>query len=387
MNDLDLFADPSRGHLPDDELGRRAERAARRRQRRQRRGSHAAIFFALAFLVALVGGGGLLGYAALRSYMIPPDYAGQGSGQIVVQIKDGDTAKAMGARLQGAQVVKSSRAFVKVAKKEPKAQSIQPGFYTMHQRMAAAAALALLLDPNSRSGNQITVPEGLRTEQIIQSLSKKTGIPIGEFQEAVEDPTGLGLPPYARGQLEGYLFPARYDLNPNATASAILKTMVDRHNKVAADSDLLARSKAAHLSPTAVLIMASLIQAESGRHSDMPKVSRVIYNRLTHDPPMKLAFDSTTLYGLHKYGIAASHTDLQSTSRYNTYRYSGLPPGPITNPGEAAIDAVFTPAKGNWLYFVTTDPKRHITEFTADQQEFAKLKAKLDRYLAAHGGR
>jgi UPF0755 protein len=319
--------------------------------------------------------------------MIPPDYAGQGTGQIVVQIKDGDSAKAMGDRLQGAQVVKSSRAFVKVAKKDPRAQSIQPGFYTMRQRMAAASALALLLDPKSRSGNQITVPEGLRASQIIQALSKKTGISVREFQKAVDDPAGLGLPSYAKGKVEGYLFPARYDLNPNASAKSILAMMVDRYKKVAADNDLVARAKEARLSPATVMVMASLIQAESGRHSDMPKVSRVIYNRLRHDPPMNLAFDSSVLYGLGKFGIVASGQDLQSTSPYNTYKRPGLPPTPISSPGEAAIEAVFNPAEGTWLYFVTTDPKRGITEFATNQEDFAKLKAKLDRYLAGQGGR
>ncbi|HEY7486553.1 MAG TPA: endolytic transglycosylase MltG [Streptosporangiaceae bacterium] len=387
MNDLDLFADPSRGgHLPSERLGRRDQRAARKRQRRRRRGSHAATFFALAFLVAVVGGGGLLGYAALRSYMIPPDYVGQGTSQTVVQIRDGDSAKTMGDRLHVAQVVKSSRAFVKVAKKEPRAQSIQPGFYTMRQHMAAAAALTLLLDPKSRAGNQITVPEGLRASQVMQALSKKTGIPLRDFQRAANNPAGLGLPSYAKGRVEGYLFPARYDLNPNASAQAILTMMVDRYKKVAADNDLVARAKLAHVSPARVITMASLIQSESGRHTDMPKVSRVIYNRLKHKPQMNLAFDSTVLYGLGKFGIVASHQDLQSPSPYNTYTHSGLPPGPISNPGEAAIEAVFSPAKGSWLYFVTTDPQRHITEFTDNQKDFAKLKAKLDRYLASHGG-
>ena len=387
MSDLDLFSDPTRGgHLPSERLGRRDQRAARKRQRRRRRGSHAAAFFALAFLVAVVGGGGLLGYVALRSYMIPPDYTGQGTGEIVVQIKDGDTVQAMGDRLQGAQVVKSSRAFLKVAKDDPRAQSIQPGFYTMRQRMAATAALALLLDPKSRAGNQITIPEGLRTSQIFQALSKKTGIPVREFQQAAKNPRGLGLPSYAKGRVEGYLFPARYDLSPNASAKAVLAMMVDRYKKVAADDDLVARAKLARLSPGTVMTMASLIQAESGRHSDMPKVSRVIYNRLRHDPPMKLAFDSTVLYGLGKFGIVASNQDLQSTSPYNTYKFDGLPPGPISSPGEAAIEAVFSPAEGDWLYFVTTDPKRGVTEFAETQEQFAKLKAKLDRYLAENGG-
>jgi UPF0755 protein len=389
MNDLDLFSEPSRGggHLPGDRLSRRAQHVARKRQKRRRRGSHAATFFALAFLVAVVGGGGLVGYVALRSYMIPPDYSGQGTGEIVVQIKDGDTTAAIGDRLQGAEVVKSARAFLNVAKKDPRTQSIQPGFYTMRQGMAATAALALLLDPKSRSGNQITLPEGLRTSQILQALSKKTGIPVREFQRAAANPEGLGLPSYAKGKVEGFLFPARYDLSPNASAQAILAMMVDRYKKVAVDSDLVARARLARLSPATVMTMASLIQAESGRHSDMPKVSRVIYNRLGQEPPMNLAFDSTVLYGLGKFGIVASNQDLQSSSRYNTYKFGGLPPGPISSPGEDAIEAVFSPADGDWLYFVTTDPKRGVTEFAETQDQFAKLKAKLDRYLAQNGGR
>jgi peptidoglycan lytic transglycosylase G len=386
MNDLDLFSDPSRGgHLPSERLGRRDQRAARRRQRRRRAGSHAATFFALAFLVAVLGGGGLLGYVALRSYMIPPDYAGQGVGQVVVQIKDGDSAKTMGDRLQVAQVVKSSRAFVKVAKKEPRAQSIQPGFYTMHEHMAAGAALALLLDPKSRAGNQITVPEGLRAQEIMQQLAKKTGIPLRDFQRALSDPAGLGLPSYAKGRVEGYLFPARYDLNPNASARDIIKMMVARFNREAADADLVRRAHAAHLTPGQVVTVASLLQAEGGRHSDYSKIARVIYNRVHLGKPLQL--DTTVLYALNKRDLRVFNRDTQVKSPYNTYLIKGLPPGAIDSPGLPAIEAAMRPAKGTWLFFVTTDPGRKITEFTDNQQDFARLKAKLDHYLATHGGR
>jgi uncharacterized YceG family protein len=386
MNDLDLFSEPSRGgHLPTDQLGRRAQRVARRRQRRRRRGAHAATFFALAFLVAVMGGGGLLGYAALRSYMIPPDYAGQGTGEIVVQIRDGDSAKTMGDRLQGAQVIKSSRAFVKVAKDDPRAQGIQPGFYTMREHMSAKAALALLLDPKSRAGNQITVPEGLRAREILQQLAAKTGIPLRDFQQAARDPAGLGLPSYARGRVEGFLFPARYDLNPNATARDILKLMVARFNKEMADADLVARAHAAHLTPGEVITVASLLQAEGGRHSDFPKIARVIYNRLHVGRPLQL--DTTVLYALNKRDLRVFNKDTQVRSPYNTYLIKGLPPGAIDSPGLAAIDAALRPARGNWLFFVTTDPGRKITEFTDNQEDFARLKAKLDKYLATHGGR
>jgi uncharacterized YceG family protein len=385
MSDLDLFSEPSRGgHLPSERLGRRAQRVARKRQRRRRAGARAATFFALAFLVAVVGGGGLLGYAALRGYMIPPDYSGQGAGQVVVQIRDGDTTKTMGDRLRGAQVIKSSRAFVKVAKKEPRAQSIQPGFYTMHEHMAAGAALALLLDPKSRAGNQITVPEGLRLQEVLQQLAKKTGIPMRDFQQAVGKPAGLGLPSYAKGKVEGYLFPARYDLNPNASARDIIKMMVARFNKEAEDADLVSRARAAHLTPGQVVVVASLLQAEGGRHSDYPKIARVIYNRVHQDSPLQL--DTTVLYALNKRDLRVFNKDTQVKSPYNTYLIKGLPPGAIDSPGLEAIEAAMHPARGDWLFFVTTDPGRKITEFTDNQEDFGKLKAKLDHYLATHGG-
>jgi UPF0755 protein len=285
------------------------------------------------------------------------------------------------------EVVKSSAAFIEVYGKNPKAGSIQPGYYQMRKRMSSAAAVALLLDPKARAGNQITIPEGLRASQLVPQLAKKTGIPAKDFNRVIAKPTGLGLPEYAKGKVEGYLFPGQYNLSPDTSAKEILKAMVDRFNKYAAESDLAGRAEKAKMTPGAAVTMASLIQAESGKPEDMPKISRVIYNRLQREPvPMFLKFDSTTLYGLGKFGIVASSQDIRSKSRYNTYNYPGLPPGAIGNPGDAAFDAVFEPAQGEWLFFVATDPKNRITEFAVTEAEFAQLKVKLDRYLAANGG-
>src|SRR6202021_1484423 len=111
-----------------------------------------------------------------------------------------------------------------------------------------------------------------------------------------------------------------------------------------------------------VIVVASLAQAEGGKVSDFPKIARVIYNRL--HAGMKLQFDSTVLYGLHAYGTRASSQQLNSNSPYNTYKYAGLPPGPIDSPGDAAIRAALHPAAGNWLYFVTVNPKTKQTDFT-----------------------
>ncbi|MFC5746690.1 endolytic transglycosylase MltG [Actinomadura rugatobispora] len=390
MNDLDLFSDSDphgdRGYArgPDPRRGRRA---GRQRQRRRRRSGSAAFLFAMAFLVAVVGTGGVLGVAWVDQRLHPPDYEGQGSGAVTVQIKDGDSGSTIAATLLSHEVVKSTRAFVSVYGKNPKAAGIQPGFYQMRKRMSSSSAMALLLDPKARAGNQIIIPEGLRAVQVAQQLSKKTGIPVREFQRVITRPTGLGLPPYAKGKIEGYLWPGQYNLNPNASAREILKSMVDRFNQFAQQSDLAGRAQRAKLQPGTVITMASLIQAESGRPDDMPKISRVIYNRLRHKPvPMFLKFDSTTLYGLNKYGIVASNEDIKSKNRYNTYNYGGLPPGAISNPGEKAIDAVIEPEEGDWLFFVATDPKNRITEYAADEQEFNRLRQKLNQYLAQNGG-
>ncbi|GLZ10911.1 ABC transporter substrate-binding protein [Actinomadura sp. NBRC 104425] len=400
MNDLDLFSDPygdsPRGHGGYDEAARRRQapppggrRAARRRQRRKRRNSRAAVLFALAFLVAVGGTGGVLGLAWVDARLHPPDYEGSGTGSVTVQIKEGDSGSSIAAALQTHGVVKSARAFVKVYGKEPKAATIQPGFYQMRKRMSSAAAMALLLDPKSRASNQITIPEGLRATQVVQQLSRKTGIPQSEFTKVLRRPTGLGLPSYAKGNVEGYLWPGRYDLNPNASAEEILKQMVDRFKQAADRLDLENRAKSAEIpmSPGSVVIMASLIQAESGRDSDMPKISRVIYNRLQHEPePMYLKLDSTTLYGLNKFGYVASSSDIRSQSPYNTYQHPGLPPGAISNPGESAIEAVFEPEPGDWLWFVATDPKNRITEYADTEAEFNRLRAKLNAYLQRNGG-
>lgn len=387
MSNLDLFEEPAReGHLAGQQIGRRAQRSARKRQRRRRMTGRAAVMFALAFLVAVVGGGGLLGYAALHNLLETPDYKGQGTGAVIVQIKDGDFGQTIGKRLKAADVVKSSDAYVNAAKKEPKAQGIQPGFYKMRKQMSGTAALALLLDPKSRSGNQIVVPEGKRVSEVFKLLAKKTGIPAKDFEAVKKNPpSDLGLPSYAKGKLEGFLWPGRYDLDPkNGTAKSIVKEMVKRFNTAAEDMDLEGQAERAGLKPEDVMSAASIIQAESGKPSDMPKISQVIKNRLAKK--MQLQMDSTVMYALNKFGIAASSKDLNAPGPYNTYRNHGLPPGPISNPGEKAIDAVFKPKAGPWLYFVTTDPGQGLTEFAVTQAEHDRLAAKLNKYLKDHPG-
>ncbi|TDB83894.1 endolytic transglycosylase MltG [Actinomadura sp. KC216] len=385
MNDLDLFSDPyGDGRQYDERHGRRDQRRVRKRQKRRRRNGRAAALFAMAFLVAVFGTGGVLGYAWLDDKRHPPDYDGQGSGKVTVQIKDGASGSQIGATLEEHRVVKSSRAFVQAYTKETRASSIQPGFYQMRLRMSSAAAMALLLDPKSRAGNQITIPEGRRAIETYELLAKKTGISVKEFQAAAKKPEALGLPAYAKGKVEGYLYPGRYDLDPNGSAEQILKQMVTRFNEEAESVDLAGKAREAGMNPAKVITLASLVQAEGGKPSDLPKISQVIYNRV--EKGMPLQFDTTVLYALNKRTLTVTNQDLQVDSPYNTYKHKGLPPGPIASPGPEAIEAALNPERGTWLFFIATDPTNKITEFATTEEERVRLEKKFRAWQKAHPG-
>ncbi|MBO4269765.1 endolytic transglycosylase MltG [Microbispora triticiradicis] len=381
MNDLDM--DFLLGAEDDDGSSRRRpsggraqQRRSRRRRKRQRRKGRVATLFAIVIIVGVLAGLGYLGFTWARGVMIPKDFTGEGTGEVVVEIQEGESATDVAQMLEEQGVVASARAFVNAIGAAGKSSSLQPGQYAMRKGMSAASALALL-DPKNRVLNRLTIREGLRLSKIFEELSTASGKPVEDFKKAAR--SDIGLPAYAKGRLEGYAFPATYEINSKLTPQQILTNMVDRFNQTADKIDLEGQARQVGFSPRQVMIIASIVQAESGSAEDMPKVARVIYNRLLSNPPMKLGMDSTVMYGLNKYGIAASHADLTSTSRYNTYKYAGLPPGPISNPGDHAIEAALHPADGNWLYFVTVDPKRGITKFTDKESEFWKLRDEFNR--------
>ncbi|MFB4288952.1 endolytic transglycosylase MltG [Nonomuraea sp. ATR24] len=223
----------------------------------------------------------------------------------------------------------------------------------------------------------VTVVEGVRVARLFEMLSSRTGRPVAEFEKAAKDGSALGLPSYARGRLEGFAFPGRYAFAPTASAGEILGAMVAGFGVAADGAGLVEGARRAGRTPLEIVTIASIVQAEAGRDEDMPKIARVIHNRLNRK--MFLQMDSTVLYGLGKYGARAGREDLRSRSPYNTYRRAGLPPGPIGNPGEKAIRAALKPASGPWLYYVTTDPKNGITKFASSEAEYAELVEELRR--------
>lgn len=301
-----------------------------------------------------------------------PDYTGSGTGSAVVQVKDGDTAYSLAPRLVALDVVKSAAAFRKAAADNSKASSLQPGVYQLHKRMSAASALALLLDPRSRLQGRVTVPEGSTENQTLALIAKNTDIPLADLKAAAGNPAALGLPSYAKG-LEGFLFPATYDVQPGTSAVEALSMMVQRFQQSADSNDLVAGSRALGLTPYQVVTVASLIERESRLSDEYPKVARVVYNRLKKN--MTLGIDASILYGLGRTSGVLHQSELEKDTPYNTRLHTGLPPTPIASPGDVALQAALHPAPGDWLYYVLMD-KNGRQLFTADYQEFLRQKAK-----------
>ncbi|MEU1387211.1 MULTISPECIES: endolytic transglycosylase MltG [unclassified Nonomuraea] len=210
------------------------------------------------------------------------------------------------------------------------------------------------------------VNDGERISGLFDDLARVTGRPAESFAKAAGDGRALGLPPYAKGGLEGFAFPGTYRFAGSAAPDEILRGMVARFRETADELGLAARSDALD-----VVIVASLVQAESPTEADMPKVARVLLNRLARG--MMLQVDSSVRYALGRRRGPVTVEDVKVRSPYNTYRHKGLPPGPVANPGEAALRAALDPAAGSWLYFVLTDPKRGTLGFATTGKEYAEL--------------
>ena len=353
--------------------------------RRKRRGGKGC----LAALVALVVLAGGFWFGLTRGvdwvsdqFDTVDDYPGPGTGQVAFEVNEGDTTAEIGRNLKAEGVTKSVQAFLDAAAAEPDAAGIQVGTYELAKEMKAADALELLLDPANQLKTTVTVPEGLRVVDIVSLLGENTEFPAAQWEKALEK--DIGLPDYAEGNPEGYLFPATYEITPGMKPVDVLTMMVDRWRRAADEAGLEERAAELGKTPAELMIIASLVEAE-GRGDDMPKVARVIYNRL--DGPGDqggtnglLQIDAANAYGIGKSGTTAlTEEELAEDTPYNTRLYPGLPPTPIEAPGDEAIEAAANPAEGPWYYYVTVNLKTGETKFAETYDEFLQFK---DEYLA-----
>ncbi|MCU1552249.1 MAG: mltG [Glaciihabitans sp.] len=345
-----------------------------RRPRQPRRKRRLTWLWVLIVLLAFCGGGGIVVWNAfgpqirhVMGWEGPIDYTGSGNGQPAsITIVQGQVGSDIAKSLQAAGVTKTTAAFYNLLLKTP--ATFEPGTYKLQKQMSAKAALAELEDPKNRVISRVVIPEGTTLSQFFLKLSKGTGVPVADFQAVAKNPVALGVPKSAPS-LEGFLFPATYDFDPGLSAKAILQRLVNR-TYVSLNKAGVAPANRLH-----VLTLASIIQKEGGSTKDFLKVARVFQNRL--DKKMLLQSDATVSYGAGSKTISTTSAQrADAKNKYNTYVHLGLPIGPISAPGDAAINAAIHPAKGSWLYFVLVNGYTGKTVFstTLAQHDAAVLQ-------------
>lgn len=304
------------------------------------------------------------------------DYEGSGTNPVVVTIPEGATGTKIGEVLHEADVVKSSEAFVEAFKANPRAQSIMPGSYLLNSKQSGVSAVAALLDPASRAENTVTIPEGFTKAQVFARIENVLGIPLADVEAAAKS-SEIGLPAEANGDIEGWISPLTYKFEPNATAEDVLKTMVAARLK---DMESLNISRSDW---QRTLIVASIVQREVNWPDHYGKVARVIENRLLPGSESNglLQMDSTVLYGVGKTGGIPTADELAADNPYNTYKHTGLPPTPISNPSFEVLAATVNPPAGDWLYFVTVNLDSGETKFAKTLAEHNKNVAEFRAWV------
>lgn len=299
-----------------------------------------------------------LGANSFHNAFLLNDYLDSTSTQKVdILIEPGDTGTKIAEKLYKSGVIKASKVFYKIAINQKRSNSISPGIHEIDLKISAKAALDQLLDPKRNRG-VFGFIEGLRKNEIFDLL-KKSKLVSGNLSPSVK-PDKI----YKTSNLEGFLFPAQYSFAPGTSTDTAVNQMVQRFNLAAKTSKIDQGFNG--FSPFELVTIASIIQAE-GDPQDFTKIARVIYNRLKIKMPLQM--NTTVEYAANLRGkIRLPYKQLEVNSKYNTYKYQGLPLGPIGNPGQDALNASVNPESGDWIYFITVKPQD--TRFTNSYSQF-----------------
>ncbi|WP_309067285.1 endolytic transglycosylase MltG [Microbacterium sp.] len=312
----------------------------------------------------------------------PSDYEeGQATGEATITIEEGDGGEAISQKLYEAGVTLKPDSFYDHLIAAEAIPLFYPGVYQLQQKMTSAAALAAIEDPANRLENAVALQEGLTVEATLEAASAGLDMPLEELQAAASDPSAFGV---EGDSLEGWLFPANYTFDPGVTAEDAIRAMVDRTR------ESLSAAGVPEGQEHEILTIASIIQREARFQDDFYKVSRVIQNRL--DPAISdtgglLQMDSTAQYGygeMHDGTVSSSEEALQDDNPWNTYVHTGLPAGPISNPGDVAIDAALKPAEGPWQYFVTVNLDTGETVFSETLGEHERAISQWHEWCEAN---
>jgi UPF0755 protein len=313
------------------------------------------LFLVVVFLVAIAGAGGWWIY----SQVVEP-YRGYEGQEVFVDIPSGSGPARIGEQLVGAGVVRDPNIFRAALLISGRARALKAGEYRFTQPMHALD----VIDKIARGDvykRLLTFREGLTIQEMAQVFEEKGFGTRAEFAKAAMNaPLVHDLDPAAR-DLEGYLFPETYSLPRATPASDVVAQMVAGF-KNALTPEMRTAAASANLSVRQLVTLASLVEKETGAGDERPLVSAVYRNRLKLRMPMQA--DPTVIFALQKAGTYSGNLTREHLreldSPYNTYKYAGLPPGPIAAPGRASLQAAATPADVDYLYFVSRNDGTHV---------------------------
>ena len=288
------------------------------------------------------------------------------------EIKPGMTLNKVAKKLSREGLIRSSSAFQAIALLQEKQKLIMIGEYNVSPSMLPTEILQRITSGKTIL-HPVTIPEGYRIIEIGDILVKNGLADKGKFLEQTKN-TRL-LKEIAADSLEGYLFPETYHFGKFTDEKTIVKKMVDTFKERTLKQEFLNRAKEIGFSFHEIITLASLIEKETGKDSERKQISSVFHNRLKKN--MLLQTDPTVIYAIENFDGNIKKRDLKIDSPYNTYRYKGLPPGPISSPGLKSIIAALYPANTSNLYFVSRQDGSHQFSSTLNQHNEAVQKYQL----------
>jgi UPF0755 protein len=287
--------------------------------------------------------------------------------KVIVEISRGMGLREIAAKLEECGVLKSDKFFILFVMVKGKRNRLQAGEYEFSpgESMSDVTGKIVRGDVKVR---KITIPEGLNIYEIADLLEKKGVVSRKEFIEKARRADlateFIGKPSTS---FEGYLFPETYYYKKGVTAEELINMMTSRFESVW--NSLKSERDGINLSDQEIVTLASIIEKETGEPSERSMISEVFHNRLRLG--MRLESDPTVIYGLgNEFDGDLTREKLKMTSNYNTYLISGLPPGPIANPGKASLEAALNPTDFNYLYFVANGDGGH--EFSTNYRDHVK---------------
>ena len=339
-------------------------------------------------VAAAVAGVLVLALAWFLASLFQP-FHGAGHGAVRVRVPANAGVGAVGAALAKSGVVRSKFFFTLRARLSGRGADLKPGLYTLKRDMSYSAAIAALVKgPAAAKTISLTMREGRSIHEIDRRL-KDQQIPLaGSYAAAARrsrllDPRRYGAPA-STPNLEGFLFPATYEVRVGAPVSTLVDKQLQVFKQRFARVDLREATKRKHLRPYDVLIIASMIESEVSLPRERPIVAAVIYNRIKEGIP--LGIDATTRYEHNNWTQPLRSADFDN-SPYDTRHHKDLPPTPIGNPGLASINAAAHPARVSYLYYVVKPCGNGVHVFSKTYSQFLKDADRYSTARAARGGR